>query len=166
MYDIYRNDRKDEWRYTLGKAGRTPLLAIGLNPSTATQEKADTTVAKVERVALNNGYDGFVMLNLYPIRATDYRNLPAEVNPTAFAKNLDVIEEVVSAQQNPVIWAAWGSSVEYHRYFIDARDQLVDRLAKYKAKWLRFGDLTTDGHPRHPSRLAYDWKFAPYAVAK
>lgn len=102
MYDIYRNDRKDEWRYTLGKAGKNPLLVIGLNPSTATQEKADTTVAKVEQVALNNGYDGFIMLNLYPVRATDYRDLPTRVNPTAFAKNLDAIEEVVEAQPKPI----------------------------------------------------------------
>ena len=164
MYDIYRNDRKDEWRYTLGKAGKNPLLAIGLNPSTATQEKADTTVAKVEQVAINNGYDGFIMLNLYPVRATDYRNLPSAVNPTAFEKNLDAIEETVSAQSKPVIWAAWGTSVEYHPYFIDARDQLFSRLSKYKAKWLHFGDLTADGHPRHPSRLSYDWKFSSYTA--
>lgn len=146
MYDIYSNDRKDEWRYTLGKAGKSPLLAVGLNPSTATQEKADTTVAKVEQVAINNGYDGFIMLNLYPVRATDYRNLPPSVDPTAFEKNLDAIEEVVRAQARPVIWAAWGTSVEYHPYFIDARDQLFTRLSKYKAKWLHFGNLTADAH--------------------
>lgn len=163
MYDIYRSDQGDAWRYTLGKAGKNPLLAIGLNPSTATQEKADTTVAKVEQVAINNGYDGFIMLNLYPVRATDYRDLPAAVDPKAYAKNLDAIEEVVRAQASPVIWAAWGTSVEYHTYFMEARDQLFARLHKYKAKWLHFGDLTADGHPRHPSRLSYDWKFAPYA---
>jgi hypothetical protein len=162
MYDIYSNDHSDKWRYTLGKAGRAPILTIGLNPSTATQEKADTTVAKVEQVALNNGYDGFVMLNLYPIRATDYRELSPTVNETAFAKNLDAIEEMVSAQSKPVIWAAWGTSVEYHSYFSEARDQLHDRLAKYKAKWLHFGDLTAEGHPRHPSRLSYGWQFSPY----
>jgi hypothetical protein len=162
MYDIYRNDRGDAWRYTLGKAGKNPLIAIGLNPSTATQEKADTTVAKVEQVAINNGHDGFIMLNLYPIRATDYRELPSKVNPTAFAKNLDAIEEIVRTQAKPVIWAAWGTSVAYHPYFIDARDQLFTRLSTYKPKWLHFGDLTANGHPRHPSRLSYDWKFSPY----
>jgi hypothetical protein len=162
MYDIYSNDQGDKWRYTLGKAGRKPILTIGLNPSTATQEKADTTVAKVEQVALNNGYDGFVMLNLYPVRATDYRDLPPKVNAVAFARNLDAIEEVVSAQSKPVIWAAWGTSVDYHPYFQEARDQLQARLSKYKAKWVHFGDLTADGHPRHPSRLSYGWEFSSY----
>ena len=162
MYDIYSNDRRDEWRYTLGKPGMNPLLVIGLNPSTATQVKGDNTVKKVEQVAKNCGYDGFIMLNLYPIRATDYRELPVKVNTTAFSKNLDAIEEVVKAQKSPVIWAAWGVSVEYHPYFVEARDQLFTRLSQYRAKWLHFGDLTKAGHPRHPAHLAYDWKFSPY----
>ena len=162
MYDIYHNDRNDKWRYTLGKAGKNPLLTIGLNPSTATQEKADTTVAKVEQVALNNLHDGFIMLNLYPVRATNFRDLPATVNDEAFAKNLDAIEDVVKAHSKPVIWAAWGTSVKHHPFFEEARDQLFSRLSKYKAKWLHFGDLTVGGHPRHPSRLSYNWKFSPF----
>lgn len=162
MYDIYACARNDKRRYTLGKSGAKPLLAIGLNPSTANQEKADTTVAKVERVASQNGFDGFIMLNLYPIRATDFHRLPAKVNPSAFAENLDAIEEVVADQSKPMVWAAWGDSVEYHSYFIDARDTLVQRLAKFNVNWLHFGELTAKGHPRHPSRLAYDWKFSPY----
>jgi hypothetical protein len=38
MYDIYSSDHGDQWRYTLGKSGRRPLLTIGLNPSTTTAE--------------------------------------------------------------------------------------------------------------------------------
>lgn len=162
MYDIYQNDCQDKWRYTLGKAGANPLLVIGLNPSTATQEKADTTVAKAEKVAINNRYDGFIMLNLYPIRATDYRKLPVKVNATAFENNLAAIEAAVKAQKEPVIWAGWGTSIEYHPYFSDARDQLFTRLEKYSAKWLHFGSLTVAGHPRHPSRLSYDWRFSEF----
>lgn len=162
MYDIYHNDRNDKWRYALGKAGKNPLLTIGLNPSTATQEKADTTVAKVEQVALNNRHDGFIMLNLYPVRATNFRDLPATVNAEAFAKNLDAIEDVVKAHSKPVIWAAWGTSVKHHPFFEEARDQLFSRLSKYKANWLHFGNLTAGGHPRHPSRLSYNWKFSPF----
>lgn len=162
MYDIYSNDRNDEWRYTLGRSGKNPLITIGLNPSTATIEKSDTTVARVGKVAAKNGYDGFVMLNLYPVRATDYRTLPATSDRKAFTRNLDAIEEVVAGQATPVIWAAWGASIEHHRYFVEARDELMTRLSKKKVKWLRFGEPTLGGHPRHPSRLSYDWKFFPY----
>jgi hypothetical protein len=164
MYDIYHSDEKDKWRYTLGRAGKKSLLTIGLNPSTATQEKADTTVAKVERVAGNGGFDGFIMLNLYPVRATDYHRLPAKANAAAFEKNINAIEEAVASQPKPVIWAAWGDSVEYHAYFIEARDLLAQRLAKYKVRWLHYGDLTVKGHPRHPSRLSYEWTFSPFKL--
>ena len=51
MYDIYNSDQNDQWRYTLGRSGARPLLVIGLNPSTATQEKLDPTVTRVEKVA-------------------------------------------------------------------------------------------------------------------
>lgn len=167
MYDIYSNDRNDGWRYTLGRSGKNPLLTIGLNPSTATVEKSDPTVARVDRVASMNGYDGFIMLNLYPVRATDYRTLPPTADRSAFAKNLEAIEEVVANQAKPVIWAAWGRSIEHHRYFVEARDELMNRLSRHKVKWLMFGEPTLGGHPRHPSRLSYDWAFSPYkATAK
>lgn len=162
MFDIYHSDQEDRWRYTLGKAGRRPLLTVGLNPSTATQEKADQTVARVQKVAVLHGFDGFVMMNLCAVRATDYRTLPAKVDQTAFDRNLDMIEEVVAGQSARVIWAAWGSPVVHHSYFLRARDELARRLEPYRPKWMRFGDLTATGHPRHASRLDYGWTFAPY----
>lgn len=165
MFDIYHSDRNDAWRYTLGKAGRRPLLTVGLNPSTATQEKADPTVARVQKVAELHRFDGFIMLNLYPVRATDYRTLPAKVNAEAFERNLQVIEELVGQHERPTIWAAWGQPVVHHGYFLKARDQLFERLERHRPEWVRFGELTSTGHPRHASRLDYGWRFAPYDPA-
>jgi hypothetical protein len=165
VYDIYASAKRDAWRFTLGKKGTKPLFIIGLNPSTATREKSDTTVAKVERVAAKHGYEGFVMLNLYPIRATDFRTLPSTVNQTAFTANLDQIDRVVGNSRNPTVWAAWGDNVTHHAYFLDARDELATRLAAHNVRWLRFGNLTAAGHPRHPSRLSYAWNFEPFDPA-
>lgn len=166
MFDIYHSDNGDRWRYTLGRSGSRPLLAIGLNPSTATQERADPTVARVQRVAALHGFDGFVMLNLYPVRATDYRTLPAKVNATAFERNLQAIEEIVSQHERPTIWATWGQPVVHHSYFLKARDALYQRLSNYHPDWRRLGSLTATGHPRHASRLDYSWaleRFVPDA---
>lgn len=161
---LYSSNKDDTWRYTLGKPGKSLLLTIGLNPSYAAREKSDNTVTKVEEAAKQNGFDGFVMLNLYPVRATDYRSLPSKADQEAFNRNLEKIEELVASQPKPVIWAAWGNSIKHHPYFVEARDELFTRLAKYGVKWVRFGELTAKGHPRHPSRLQYAWKFAPYEV--
>lgn len=160
MYDIYSKNHDDSWRYTLGKSGARKLFVIGLNPSTATKEKSDTTVAKVEGAAIRNGFDGFVMLNLYPIRATDYSALPVEVNDEAFSENLNRIEALVSSEPHPVIWAAWGESIYARSYFVAGAKELLSRLQRHSPSWQHFGALTRSGHPRHPSRLQYAWDFS------
>jgi hypothetical protein len=165
VYDVYDSDKEDRWRYTLGRWGSRPLFTVGLNPSTATREKADTTVAKVERVAQREGFDGFVMLNLYPVRATDYRELPRAVDSVAFETNLLKIEALVASVRRPTVWAAWGGCVSYHSYFEQARDELRHRLERYEPRWVCFGAPTAGGHPRHPSRLQYSWKLEPYRHA-
>lgn len=53
-------------RYVLSKPGKNVLFVIGVNPSTANEEKPDPTMRKVIGFAEVNGFDGFVMLNLYP----------------------------------------------------------------------------------------------------
>lgn len=161
MYDIYTFAQNDAWRFTLGKSGKRTLFTVGLNPSTATREKSDPTVARVEKVARNNGFDSFVMLNLYPVRSTDFRKLPSKVDARAFEANLRHIEETVAAHKGAAVWAAWGASVLHHGFFVDSCVDLIRRLEPYNVKWLRFGEPTREGHPRHPSRLDYSWSFSP-----
>lgn len=162
MYDIYSNTQNDLWRFMLGKSGSRKLITIGLNPSTATKEKSDTTIAKVEKVARQAGFDGFIMLNLYPVRSTDFNALPEEVNAEAFTDNLAKIEAVVAAEFRPVVWAAWGENIVARKFLLAAGKELFGRLEKYDTSWQQFGSVTQSGHPRHPSRLHYAWQFSPF----
>lgn len=165
-YNIYTNSPDNLLRYSLGNAGANPLLVIGLNPSIATNEKSDTTISKVNKVAKISGFDGFVMLNLYPERATDYSALPLEMNPEIYNSNLSIIEKIVASQVNPTIWAAWGESVNAREYFLKAGKDLSNKLRKYKVSWMKFGELTKSGHPRHPSRISYEWKLSSFDIEK
>ncbi|MBK8452614.1 MAG: DUF1643 domain-containing protein [Thiofilum sp.] len=164
MYDIYSNARNDMWRFTLGRNGSRKLITIGLNPSTATQESSDTTVAKVEGVAMRNDFDGFVMLNLYPVRATNFNRLPHDVDDEAFSENLNRIEELFDTNPNSVVWAAWGENIHARIYFANAARELFSRLQTYGITWRHFGLLTNSGHPRHPSRLHYSWSFSDFDI--
>jgi hypothetical protein len=137
-------------------------LTVGLNPSTATRERSDTTVAKVEETARRHGYDGFVMLNLLPIRATDWKELPSRPSPAASARNLREIVALVATLERPTLWAAWGATVLSRPFFAAAAVKLIAALRPLAPEWLRFGALTAGGHPRHPSRLDYRWRFAPF----
>ena len=53
-----------EKRFLLGKKGTAEMLAIGLNPSRADETKLDPTSRNIERIAKNNGCDGWWFVNL------------------------------------------------------------------------------------------------------
>ena len=62
---IYVPDFYTEYRYILGTRGADPLICIGVNPSTAEPGNLDNTLKSVERIAAGNGYDSFIMFNVY-----------------------------------------------------------------------------------------------------
>jgi hypothetical protein len=165
MYDIYRSTADDACRCALGRSGRRPLVVVGLNPSTATRERSDPTAAKVERVAQASGHDGFVLVNLCPVRATDCRTLPATVDGKLLAANLRAIVEVVGAVEGITLWAAWGAPILTRPFLLGAAVAIAEHLQRFGPAWQHFGPLTVGGHPWHPSRLSYAWRFAPFDVA-
>ena len=67
---LYAPNFYSEYRYLLGTRGKNPLICIGINPSTAKPDALDNTLKSVERIALGNGYDSFLMFNVYAQRAT------------------------------------------------------------------------------------------------
>jgi hypothetical protein len=165
MYEIYRSTADDACRFALGRSGRRPLVVVGLNPSTATREKSDPTAAKVERVAHAHGYDGFVLVNLCPVRATDCRTLPEMVDPRLLTANLRAITEVARAVDGVTLWAAWGAPILTRPFLLGAAIAIAEHAERFGPAWQHFGPLTVGGHPRHPSRLSYAWAFAPFDVA-
>jgi hypothetical protein len=165
MYDIYRNTTDDRCRFALGKNGNHVLVTVGLNPSTATQAQADMTATKVERVAGQNGFDGFVLVNLCPIRATDFRMLPNRIDRGVMVANLNALEEVVAPIKDVTVWAAWGAPISARAFFVAAARAFVQRLARFSPSWQHFGPLTVDGHPRHPSRASFAWTFSQFEIA-
>lgn len=164
MFDIYQTARNNAWRFLLGRSGQTMLVVVGLNPSTATDTQPDMTIRKIERIAGDNGYDGFVVVNLYPVRSTIIEDLPLEPDSYAHRRNLGAIQDFVAGLQRPCVWAAWSERIQARAYFEDARDELFARLQPYGVRWLRYGPLTKSGHPRHPSRVPYGLAFEPLEV--
>ena len=64
-YDIekwlYAPNFYSEYRYILGTRGSNPLICIGINPSTAKPDDLDNTLKSVQRIALGNGFDSFII---------------------------------------------------------------------------------------------------------
>jgi len=164
MYDLYKCDKNDRSRFILGKNGNKKLFIIGLNPSTANKDSSDTTVAKVEKVAMNNNFDGFVMANLYPWRSTSPKNLPEQEDIELMQQNIKYILELAKKEEEPIFWAAWGGDILSRNYLLEALKILNTEIQKINGKWVQYGTLTKYGHPRHPSRLSYSWNFSDFNI--
>ena len=165
-YDIekwlYAPPFYSEYRYILGTRGKNPLICIGINPSTAEPDRLDNTLKSVERIALGNGFDSFIMFNVYAQRATDPDAMEKTCNPLLHKENLEAFRYVLSISESPVVWAAWGAIIEKRGYLADCVRDMVRVGREYGARWCCAGAITKKGHPHHPLYLRKDEKLKPF----
>jgi hypothetical protein len=140
----------------MGVNGKRPLIAIGVNPSTADETKPDMTISKIMGFAKRNGFDGFIMLNLYPQRATNPDCLDDEIDSLKHTENLHHFKKLIYPLKEVSILAAWGQTILKRDYLKSCLIDINDLLIDSPVRWLKIGDLSQSGHPRHPSRAAYD----------
>ena len=167
-YDIgkwlYAPNFYSEYRYILGTRGEKPLICIGINPSTARPDDLDNTLKSVERIALGNGYDSFLMFNVYAQRATDPDTMERVCNPRLHHENMEAFRYILSLSPAPAVWAAWGSIIEKRKYLPRCVRDMLEIGREYGASWYRAGAVTKKGHPHHPLYLRKDEKLKPFDV--
>lgn len=136
------------YRYRLWRRwGPDPQIAwIMLNPSTADASRDDPTIRRVAAFTKRLGGDGFVVVNLFALRATNPVKLvhdPESIGPD----NWKALEGVLHGDHKRVI-AAWGSAAKLPRGLLLEREDWVRR----HVLWNKLACLGTTraGHPRHP----------------
>ena len=170
-YDIqkwlYAPNFYSEYRYILGTRGEKPLICIGINPSTAEPDNLDNTLKSVERIALGNGYDSFIMFNVYAQRATDPKHMEKTFNEALHRENMAAFEYVLSLSEHPSVWAAWGTIIRMRPYLRDCMRDMVTLGEKYGASWYTCGARSkVGGHPHHPLYLRKDAVLEPFDPAE
>ena len=167
-YDIgkwlYAPNFYSEYRYILGTRGKNPLICIGINPSTAEPDNLDNTLKSVQRIALGNGFDSFIMFNVYAQRATDPDAMERQCNLALHRENLKAFRYVLSISEKPTVWAAWGSIIEKRGYLSDCVRDMVAVGQEYSANWCCAGAISKKGHPHHPLYLRKDEKIKPFDI--
>lgn len=150
---IYKTNTDDSARYILGKYNDNPLVFFGINPSTATINENDNTISVIEKISRKFGYDGYIMLNLWPVRATkisdDFMKTYCEKEVLI---NLEYAKSVIKNGQNVV--AAWGGHITDRDYFLQSLIEINKVVNAANAKWVCLSK-TKYGHPHHPTRIAY-----------
>ena len=162
---LYAPNFYSEYRYILGTRGKNPLICIGINPSTAAPDALDNTLKSVERIALGNGFDSFIMFNVYAQRATNPDAMEKVCNQKLHKENLEAFRYVLSISEKPAVWAAWGAIIEKRDYLADCVRDMVEAGQEYGANWYCAGAVTKRGHPHHPLYLRKDEKIKPFDVA-
>ena len=164
---LYVPDFYTEYRYILGTRGNDPLICIGINPSTAAPDDLDNTLKSVSRIAAANGYDSWIMFNVYAQRATDPNDMDREKNERLHRENMRAFAYILSGVKKPLrpaVWAAWGTIIEKRPYLKDCVLDMVSLGREHDAEWLCAGKCSLKGHPHHPLYLKKDEKVRAFDV--
>ena len=164
---LYVPDFYTEYRYILGTRGINPLICIGVNPSTAEPGNLDNTLKSVSRIAGGNGYDSWIMFNVYAQRATRPEDMDRVCNDRLHEANMEAFRYILShvgEGVSPAVWAAWGAVIEKRPYLPGCVRDMVAIGEEYGARWLSAGKISVKGHPHHPLYLRKDEKTVPFDV--
>ena len=161
---LYVPNTYSEYRYILGTRGRRPLICVGINPSTAAPDALDPTLQSAQRIALNNGYDSFLMFNVYAQRATRPDDMEPACNAALHAENRKAFRYLLSLSEHPAVWAAWGTIIEKRDYLPACLLDVLKAGEEAGAVWYCAGKVSKKGHPHHPLYLRKDEKLRPFDI--
>lgn len=155
-YDIVKMVGDEHIRYSLTNKGDNPLIVFGINPSTADKGKPDPKMRRVMGFAERYGFDSFVMLNVYPLRATNPAALPQECDDVLHTANIREIVNVVSSHPGAPILLAYGGNINSRKYLKPCLRDIIEALKPYSPKYFQIGTaLNRDGSPKHPLMAPY-----------
>ena len=163
---LYVPNTYSEYRYILGTRGKKPLICIGINPSTAAPDALDPTLQSVERIAHSNGYDSFLMFNVYAQRATRPDDMEKECNLLLHEENRKAFRYLLSLSDEPAVWAAWGNIIMKRDYLMNCMRDFLEDGKMVGAKWYTAGPLLKSGHPHHPLYLKRDTQLLDFDIVQ
>ena len=148
------------YRYVLwkiwGKGGRY-LVALMLNPSTATHVDDDNTVDRMTTRAVRLGYDGLIVLNAFAWRDTSPDDMRKANDPVGPA-NDDAIDLIAAGAA--LILCGWGAHGDHLE-----RAPAVARRLEAKGIALHCLGRIKSGHPGHPLYVSYSKEPIPWSTS-
>ncbi len=162
-------EKDNQKRFIIGKKGNNNLLVVALNPSTADIDKHDPTTRNIENIAKLNGFDGWLLFNLCPKRATHPSELKINSEKNLLVDNLTFLNSILQFNQFDFknVWLAWGNNIneKNRQYFKESAYYMFQIFEKYGLDFLSAG-INKPGHPTHPSPQSINMKYGTYKNVK
>lgn len=129
------------------------VIFIGLNPSTATHEKPDNTITKVNKIARNNGFGGFYMMNLFAYISPNPKDLLTVADPL---------------RENNHYLRTWGGDAKTVVFCWGAFKEAQQRAEEVKRMFpIAYAlHINNDGSPKHPLYCKDDTNFVEWSSKK
>ncbi|GHT78019.1 hypothetical protein FACS1894104_0570 [Actinomycetota bacterium] len=124
------------------------MICFGINPSTAEPNNLDPTLTRVSKYAITNGFDSWIMLNIYPQRQTNPQDMHSQLNEEWHKENVEHISNLL-AGKNYTIWAAWGENIAIRPYLMDCLKSINEVVQSTDCRWYALGQSEKQ-HPFHP----------------
>ncbi len=163
---IYKNNKDNTARFVLGTKGKNPLIVMSINPSIGSPTVDSPTIGTVRHIAEFYNYDSWIILCLYPERATHLDELTQIADPALIEENNKVIEEILSQYPDHKIWAAWGTHYQDRDFFRGCLESIAKIAAKYHDTWMSYGPLEKSGNPRYALYIDPGWGWFDFDVQK
>jgi hypothetical protein len=148
---VFSDDRK--YRYALyrgwGDIKEPKVMYIGLNPSTANEEKNDNTITKLIKISKYNGFGGMYMLNLFAIISAHPAILKTDPDP--IGDNDGWLEKIAPKCEKIVF--AWGN-------FKEAEQRAKEVIQMFEDPYCLF--INKNGSPKHPLYCKDETEIIPY----
>ncbi|MBT8254278.1 MAG: DUF1643 domain-containing protein [Bacteroidia bacterium] len=135
-------------------------MCIGLNPNTANENTLDGTSRNFQRIANDNGFDGWCLVDLYPTRNPKAGNLNDIVNDKLFQENIEQIDTIVCSEELKItdVLIGWGDDINEKGYFKYSIYGIYQRLKKHNLKFHTFR-INKSGNPSHPSPMTINTRY-------
>ena len=121
----------------------------------------DPTLKNVSSISLSNGYDSWIMFNVYPKRDTIFENLESIMKDEEHQKNIAAIVDIISQYEEVDIWVAFGNHIYDRAYMSYCVKDIYNKLLGMKINWLSIG-VNKSGAPKHPLYQKRDSKFISF----
>jgi hypothetical protein len=164
MYSTQQNmikipETDNDIQFLIANKGTKNLLVVGLNPPESDCVDSGSRLHYIQVVTKDMGYDGWVLVNLFPNREARVFNMDPMQLEALIRYNIHLIKVVLDSEQFEIkdVLFAWGNGIESESqpYLKQAAGYLYKELLGLDLNYLCF-PRTRMGNPR--DLIPENWK--------